>query len=132
MIPRYRAWCKIDNTMIKPMTIQKMIHQTHSTIPIKSLYNDFVFMQSTGKRDKNSKEIYIGDIVRGVRPAMYDESEIVETIGKVVDTGCEIVIEDSKGTYDPFENYFAIIYQQGKAEIEVIGNIYENPELMGV
>lgn len=132
MIPRYRAWCKIDNTLIKPMTIQKMIHQAHSTIPLKSLYNDFVFMQSTGKRDKNAKEIYIGDIVRGVRPAMYDESKIVETIGKVVDTGCEIVIEDSKGTYDPFENYFAIIYQQGKAEIEVIGNIYENPELIGV
>lgn len=132
MIPRYRAWYKIDNTMIKPMTIQKMIYQTHSTIPLKSLYNDFVFMQSTGKRDKHAKEIYIGDIVRGVRPNLDNEAETVETIGKVVDTGCEIVIEDDKGTHDPFENYFAIVYQKGKAEIEVIGNIYETPKLMEV
>lgn len=35
MIPRYRAWCKIDNTMIKPMTIQKMIHQRNSNASIK-------------------------------------------------------------------------------------------------
>ena len=132
MIPRYRAWCKIDNTMIKPMTIQKMIHQRHSTIPMKSLYNDFVFMQSTGKRDKNAKEIYIGDIVRGVRPNLENEAETVETIGQVIDTGCEIVIEDKKGTHDPFENYFAIVYQRGKAKIEVIGNIYENPEWVGM
>lgn len=132
MIPKFRAWCKIDNTMIKPMTIQKMIHQKRSTIPLKSLYNDFVFMQSTGKRDKNRKEIYIGDIVRGVRPNLDNETERVETIGIVKEACCEVVIEDEKGTYDLFENYFAIIYQQGKAEIEVIGNIYENPELMEV
>ena len=112
------------------MTIQKMIHQRHSTIPMKSLYNVFVFMQSTGKRDKNVKEIYIGDIVRGVRPNPYNETEIVETLGIVKESCCEVVIEDSKGTHDPLSNYFAIVYQQGKAEIEVIGNIWETPELM--
>lgn len=130
MIPRYRAWRKFDNTMIKPMTIQKMICQKNSNISLKSLYNDFVFMQSTGKRDKNAKEIYVGDIVRGVRPNLDDETERVETIGIVKEDCCEVVIEDSKGTYDPFINYFAIVYQQGKAEIEVIGNIWETPELM--
>ena len=112
------------------MTIQKMIRQKNSNIPLKSLYNDFVFMQSTGKRDKNAKEIYIGDIVRGVRPNLDNETERVETIGIVKEDCCEVVIEDSKGTYDPFINYFAIVYQQGKAEIEVIGNIWETPELM--
>lgn len=132
MIPKFRVWCKIDNTMIKPMTIQKMIHQRHSTIPLKSLYNDFVFMQSTGLRDKNANEIYIGDIVRGVRPNLDNETERIETKGVVKESCCEVVIEDEKGTHDPFENYFAIVYQQGKAEIEVIGNIYENPELTEV
>ena len=128
MIPKFRAWCKIDGTMIKPMTIQKMIHQKHVNVSIKSLYNNFVFMQSTGKRDKNGKEIYIGDIVRGERPNLDDETERVETIGELKESCCEVVIEDSKGTYDPLANYFAIVYQSGKAEIEVIGNIYENPE----
>lgn len=114
------------------MTIQKMIHQKHVTASIKSLYNNFVFMQSTGLRDKNFKEIYIGDIVRGVRPNLDNEIEKIETIGVVKDTRCEVVIEDEKGTYDPFENYFAIVYQSGKAEIEVIGNIWENSDLMVV
>lgn len=126
---KYRAWCKIDNTMIKPMTIQKMIHQKHVTASMKSLYNDFVFMQSTGLRDKNAKEIYIGDIVRGERPNLINETKIEETIGVVKEACCETVIEDSKGTHDPLSNYFAVIYESGKAEIEVIGNIYETPEL---
>lgn len=132
MIPRYRVWCKIFNTMIKPMTIQKMIHQRNSSTSITSLYDDFVFMQSTGLRDKNANEIYIGDIVRGVRPNLDNETERIETKGVVKESCCEVVIEDEKGTHDPFENYFAILYQSGKAEIEVIGNIYENPELMEV
>lgn len=132
MIPRYRVWCKIFNTMIKSMTIQKMIYQRNSSTSIASLYDDFVFMQSTGLRDKNANEIYIGDIVRGVRPNLDNETERIETIGVVKESCCEVVIEDKKGTHDPFENYFAIVYQQGKAEIEVIGNIYENPELMEV
>lgn len=114
------------------MTIQKMIHQRNSSTSITSLYDDFVFMQSTGLRDKNANEIYIGDIVRGVRPNLNNETERIETIGVVKESCCEVVIEDEKGTHDPFENYFAIVYQSGKAEIEVIGNIYENPELMEV
>lgn len=114
------------------MTIQKMIHQRNSSTSITSLYDDFVFMQSTGLRDKNANEIYIGDIVRGVRPNLDNETERIETKGVVKESCCEVVIEDEKGAHDPFENYFAIVYQQGKAEIEVIGNIYENPELMGV
>lgn len=132
MIPRYRVWCKIFNTMIKSMTIQKMIYQRNSSTSIASLYDDFVFMQSTGLRDKNANEIYIGDIVRGVRPNLDNETERIETKGVVKESCCEVVIEDEKGTHDPFENYFAIVYQSGKAEIEVIGNIYENPELMEV
>nr|DAF57891.1 MAG TPA: YopX protein [Siphoviridae sp. ctXYk3]DAK24486.1 MAG TPA: YopX protein [Caudoviricetes sp.] len=132
MIPRYRVWCKIFNTMIKSMTIQKMIYQRNSSTSIASLYDDFVFMQSTGLRDKNANEIYIGDIVRGVRPNLDNETERIETKGVVKESCCEVVIEDEKETHDPFENYFAIVYQSGKAEIEVIGNIYENPELMEV
>lgn len=132
MIPRYRVWCKIFNIMIEPMTIQKMIHQRNSSTSITSLYDDFVFMQSTGLRDKNANEIYIGDIVRGVRPNLDNETERIKTKGVVKESCCEVVIEDKEGTHDPFENYFAIVYQQGKAEIEVIGNIYENPELMEV
>lgn len=132
MIPRYRAWDKKNKCWTNYAIIDNMQRFYDKHIG-DWLYEDkdwLALMQSTGLKDKNGVEIYIGDIVRGVRPATCDESKIVETIGIVKEDYCEVVIEDSKGTYDPFINYFVIIYQQGNAEIEVIGNIYENPELM--
>ena len=134
MIPRYRAWDKENKCWTNYAIIDNMqrFYDKHIGDWLYENKDWFVIMQSTGLRDKNAKEIYIGDIVRGVRPNLDNETERVETIGIVKEDCCEVVIEDSKGTYDPFINYFAIVYQQGKAEIEVIGNIYENPELMEV
>jgi len=85
-----------------------------------------VVSQFTGLTDKNGKEIYEGDVVqKDVFP--YGESA---PNGKVVFTSnkfqCEVVIigEDQDDWYDYDGNNF---YWD---ELEVIGNIYENPELL--
>lgn len=73
--------------------------------------------QYTGLHDKNGKEIYKGDIVK----IKYRD----EDIGKVIyeHNGFSIDVTNMNKNYGrvSFVNNF----------IEVIGNIYENPELLG-
>ncbi len=73
--------------------------------------------QYTGLHDKNGKEIYEGDIVK----IKYRD----EDIGKVIyeHNGFSIDVTNMNKNYGrvSFVNNF----------IEVIGNIYENPELLG-
>nr|DAY20503.1 MAG TPA: YopX protein [Caudoviricetes sp.] len=78
-------------------------------------YKDFNLMQYTGLKDKNNKEIYEGDIFHiGSKKILY----VVEWIdcglkGKQIRNGSWIGLDF------------------WKKDIEIVGNIYENPELLG-
>jgi uncharacterized phage protein (TIGR01671 family) len=76
---------------------------------------DLIPMQYTGLKDKNGKEIYEGDIM-------------------TTDCDCEYAClgHQAKVVYDEQHAYFSIagnMLGEG-VELEVIGNIYENPELV--
>lgn len=88
--------------------------------------DQFKLMQYTGLKDRNGHEIYEGDIVHGTR--IYDD-DMVETTGEVVFDLFELFIKNNAGTYDPFLLYYDGIYPSELAEMKVIGNIFENPEL---
>ena len=84
---------------------------------------DFKLMQFTGLKDKNGKEIYEGDIVkaRDVKVNGQDKFYICEV--KWMPTGWYAMsYKDLVGT----EHYLSL----NILETEVIGNIYENPELL--
>lgn len=82
----------------------------------------FKLMQWTGLKDKNGKEIYEGDIVKYF-------NEIENGIGYITFTYQLQVKWISQNTELP-TMYSDMVVLCCKDEVEIIGNIYENPELM--
>lgn len=83
--------------------------------------NSCELMQDTGLLDKNGKKIFEGDIVK-VRNDYKQVGELFhEFIGKVEFGSASFVINQD----DCIKHHRWLYY-----ECEIIGNIYENPELM--
>lgn len=70
-----------------------------------------ISMQFIDKKDKNGKDIYEGDIVTAI---MYETGE--KWCGEIKYSNCAFVLQDRWIIH--FDNF------------EVVGNIYENPELL--
>ena len=103
---KFRAWDKENKKIISWEDIK--VYEDNS--PYLSDYFNFkntpiILMQYTGLKDKNGKEIYEGDIVYST---YYRHN---------------IEIEDIFTMYKWFD------YPESE-EFEIIGNIYENPELL--
>ena len=86
---------------------------------LKSFFEDesLVFMQFTGLLDKNGKEIYEGDIVETPHKLMKKYK------WQVIFHKGAFVLSDGIG----FRHFYSQKYTQ---KYGVIGNIYENPELL--
>ncbi len=83
-----------------------------------------VTMQHTGLRDKNGKEIFEGDVVNLWWEEMFFQGEVAGSVSWRESGACFDIDFASSST--PLAG-LDLDYSQ----IEVIGNIYENPDLVG-
>lgn len=125
---KFRAWDKQFQIITKVLpdgykfTFDgKVILLDHKGKEIRES-EDFILMQYTGFKDKNGKEIYEGDILEcsldgTIYPIVWEEEYFRFRI---------------KGTPKGFSHQQAFSSAaQIERTAEVIGNIYENPELLG-
>lgn len=136
MIPKFRAWDRTRNEMNYSVMVGNCDtddeNYTCPTIWIEERkkwlhFDDYeCIMQSTGLFDKNGKEIFEGDIIR------YN-IDVVD-IKRHPTLGFYTVLDGREGFFgdgmsiDDFEEDV----KEFSKTAEIIGNIYENPELLEV
>ncbi len=126
---KFRAWNKNFKKMYKigQITLEKGTWNyepdNREYIGMSIPYQpSFVLMQYTGLKDKNGKEIYEGDIVY-----IKGETELLDIKGKAEysDIFAQYIITNTKNI--AYETEALGDYEN----IEVIGNEFDNPELLG-
>lgn len=130
MIPRYRAWDSAKKEIFKDTfaitesgQVVVVEQESVASSPDYVFVDHLVIMQSTGLKDKNGKEIFEGDIVRQVRTQPITENETI--------TGVVIMIEGAWLIMNDCEQLASYLWSETD-ENEIIGNVYENPELLEV
>lgn len=133
MIPKFRVWVKIGKRMVfsddilaidyeNKEIVTQQIYFENGLPDDRDIYcynpDEIELMQSTGLKDKNGKEVFIGDIVKCTRGCLH-----------------EVYLEKEYG--GTFIGGMPSIYLKGllsgyawTEDEEIIGNVYENPELL--
>jgi len=126
---KFRAWQKGNSIRRAEMLIPSVVNciryfreDNYNSVSVVKGYDnhytligeeEVILMQYTGLKDKNGKEIYEGDLLR-----WWNGRELI---------GSTKVVESTSGGWNPFIDD---CQTDGSWHYKVIGNIYENPELL--
>lgn len=118
---KFRAWYQQAKIMTEPFFFSDIRRKEDGFIG----YGSNIIMQYTGLKDKNGKEIYEGDIVKRIVNKWVQDQGVVKF-------GFHKVTSDEWYYTDAYGFYTDSVYTafEDDEDYEVIGNIYENPELL--
>lgn len=136
MIPKFKVWIKEYNCFAD--CIEAVGYDTSEIDLCWGIeesgtfgFDEVEFLRSTGVKDKNSKEIFEGDLITktGVfnSTVKYGKWDYEEDFGAVSESIGFYIDNSYDGTiwYEPFR------YNDVQSHFEVVGNIYENKNRVG-
>lgn len=120
---KFRVWSEKNKKMLE---IQKHSFKTGKSMPYgyNIAYDFGELMQYTGLKDENEKEIYEGDILS---IKIYSRDKII--------VQCKALVEFKDGCFGVIWGYdksFLSLKSFVNTKFWVVGNKYENPEILGV
>ena len=132
MTPRYRVWVKTEKRIVFSDDILSIDYENKEIVTqqvyfVNGLpddrdiycydFDEIELMQSTGLKDKNGKEIFEGDIVKMAKD-VYSEPTYYE------------VVRHRGGAYRLESKQHGCELWLRHTNCEVVGNVYENRELL--
>ena len=110
-VPKFRAWDALARKMIRELLLISYVRNEiigkyengSNSNPLK-IREEVILMQSTGLVDKNGQEIFEGDVVR-------------------MSSGELLPVKIHHGMFEPVCFYVSSAF-------ELVGNVFENPELV--
>ena len=114
----FRVWIKYSRKMaavhVLNLDRERVIARLESNLYPEYQLHEVELMQCTGLKDKNGQLIFEGDILL-IHDDEYGKIEFEEA-------GFRLTIDNVTSCLSEFYSY----------ELEIAGNIYENPELLGI
>jgi uncharacterized phage protein (TIGR01671 family) len=146
---KLKVWDKKLQKMQEPIEMKKLLHylwfqptpNATAYTEIKDHFSDVVWLKNTSLKDKNDQEIYDGDIVKitgeqfesifYVSWGSYADGEYVDDIQCWMVIGMiDVVVKGKTTKHKRSFSISDVINDKGCNTVEVIGNIFENVQLL--
>ena len=132
VVPKFRAWDSVKKEMFKDTfaitesgQVVVVEQEFVTSTPDYVFVDHLIVMQSTGLLDKNGTEIFEGDVL-----STYTDNLVIKRDNLL---GFYVEVDEKREYFSEIVDieYLDLFAKDFGVAVEVLGNIYENPELLG-